>query len=80
MRPLSWQELRWICEQEGCRYDRERGDHYIMVRPGLFRPVVFPKKKALSENIVLSVARTIGLEKKKLREYLDRPMRKVAGE
>ena len=61
MRPLDWKELRDICIEEGCALDREKGDHYIMVKPGLKRPLVIPRKRALREDIVLNIARELGL-------------------
>ena len=70
MRPVSWQELVKICESEGCVLDRERGDHYIMTRAGLHRPVVIPKKRDLKEDIVLSVGRTLGLNRKQIEQRL----------
>lgn len=70
MRPVDWKELIALCEAEGCRFDRERGDHYIMTKKGLARPVVIPKKKDLSEDISLSIARTLGLTKKQMEEKL----------
>lgn len=42
-----------------------------MVRPGMARPVVFPKKKDLKEDIVLSVGRTMGLTSKQMRERVE---------
>ena len=61
MRPVKWTELRAIAEEEGCVFDRDRGDHYIMTKPGMARPVVIPRKKSLGENIVLSIARTLDI-------------------
>lgn len=52
-------------------YHRTRGDHYIMTKPGVARPVVIPMKKDLKENIVLSVARTMGITKQQIEEFLD---------
>lgn len=79
MRPVDWEELKAICEKEGCRFDRIKGDHYIMVRDGMYRPVVFPMKRGLKEDIVLGVARTIGITAKQMRAYLDGKV-KEAGE
>jgi len=42
-----------------------------MVRAGMARPVVIPKKSDLTEDIVLGVCRTIGLSKKRLLELLN---------
>ena len=58
-------------------YDRTKGDHYIMIRPDLARPVVIPKKKGLKEDIVPSIARTIGLDRKTLESRLNTKGRAV---
>lgn len=71
MRPVDWKELKKICELEGCRFQRQRGDHYIMIKEGIARPVVIPRKKDLKEDIVLSVARTLGLDRKGILARLD---------
>jgi len=70
VRPLKWTELRDICEADGWLFARQKGDHYIMTKPGTIRPVVIPRKKGLKEDVVLSVARTIGLSKAELVERL----------
>jgi predicted RNA binding protein YcfA (HicA-like mRNA interferase family) len=72
MRPVGWDELVELCESEGCKFDRVRGDHYIMTRPGLTRPVVIPKKKGLKEDIVLGIGRTLGLDRRALESRLNR--------
>jgi hypothetical protein len=41
-----------------------------MTRPGLHRPVVIPKKPDLKEDIVLNVARTLGLKRKDVDAWL----------
>ena len=71
MRPVDWEELARICEGEGCRLERVKGDHYIMTKPGMARPVVIPKKIGFTEDIVLSVGRTIGLSRKELEAPLN---------
>lgn len=70
MRPVDWDELQKMCEEEGCAFDRMKGDHIAMTRSGMLRPAVFPKKKGLTEDIVLGVGRTIGLTAKQVREKL----------
>ena len=77
MRPINWDELESVCKWQGWSYSRMKGDHYIMTKPGMVRPVVFPKKKALGEDIVLNICRTIGIKKKDLEEFLN-PISKSA--
>lgn len=72
MRPVNWKKLVKVCESVGCKFDRQRGDHYIMTKPGLSRAVVIPRKRGLKEDIVLSVGRTIGLNRKQLEELLSK--------
>ena len=71
MRAVKWRELVRICEERGCALDRQRGDHYIMTKPGLARPIVIPKKRDLKEDIVLGIARTLGLTKKEIKDRLN---------
>jgi len=66
---VNWKDLIRVCEEEGYAFDRQKGDHYIMAKPGSPRPVVIPRKRDLKEDIVLRIARTLGLTKK---EMLDR--------
>ena len=70
MRAVKWRELVKVCEGEGCQFDRQRGDHYIMTKPGPSRPIVIPRKRDLKEDIVLSVAKTLGLTRKQILERL----------
>lgn len=72
MRPIDWKELRDVCESVGCVFDRQKGDHYIMTKPGLARPIVIPRKKDLTENIVLSVGRTLGLSASEMKNHLSK--------
>jgi hypothetical protein len=41
-----------------------------MVRNGLSHPIVIPRKKDLKEDVVLSVARTLGLTRRQIEERL----------
>ncbi len=70
MRAVKWRELVKVCEGEGCQFDRQRGDHYIMTKPGLSRPIVIPRKRELKEDIILSIAKTLGLTRKQILERL----------
>jgi hypothetical protein len=65
-----------LCEREGCRFDRQNGDHYIMVRDG--SPYRHTRKKGLKEDVVLGVGRTLGLNRKQLERRLTGKTRKMA--
>jgi predicted RNA binding protein YcfA (HicA-like mRNA interferase family) len=68
---MHWKKLVKLCEGEGCLLDREKGDHYIMTKPGLARPVVIPKKHDLREDIVLSVGKTLGLDRNAIEQKVN---------
>lgn len=70
MRPVRWQELKAIAEQEGFSFSRQRGDHYVMTKPGAARPVVIPCESALGELIVLNTAKNIGITNSEIRKRL----------
>ena len=70
MRPVKWKELVKLSESEGCVFDRQRGSHYTMTKAGLSRPIVIPKRNDLKEDIVLSVGRTLGLDRKQIEQRL----------
>ena len=70
VRPFDWKELRDLSQSKGYTFDRHRGDHYVMTAPGAARPVVIPMKRELKEDIVLGVARTIGMSRSDLEEYI----------
>ena len=80
MRPVKWKELVRLCKSEGCVFDRQRGSHYIMTKPGLNRPIVIPKRSSLREHIVFSVGRTLGLNRKQIEQRLEpsKPKKKKA--
>lgn len=70
MRAVNWKDLVRVCEEEGCVFDRQKGDHYIMTKLGSPRPIVIPRKRDLKEDIVLGIARTLGLTKKQMLDRL----------
>ena len=70
MRAVNWKELVRVCEEEGYAFNRQKGDHYIMVKSGAPRPVVIPRKRDLKEDIVLGIARTLDLTKKQMLDRL----------
>lgn len=70
MRPFDWKELRDLSSNRGYEFDRHRGDHYVMTKQGAARPVVIPMKRDLKEDIVLGIAKTIGMSREDLEDYI----------
>lgn len=70
MKRVSWQELRDVCKLVGCVETRMRGDHLVMTKPGLARPVIIKMDRDIGEDIVRSNMRTLGLSRKEFDRLL----------
>lgn len=64
MCPFKWIELRNLGAHRNFEFNRQRGSHYVMTKDDAPRPVVIPMHNQLKEDIVLSVARTMGYTRK----------------
>lgn len=67
---VTWQELRDVCRLLGCVQARVKGDHLIMTRPGLPRPVVIKMDRNIGEDVVRSNMRTLGIDRAELERQL----------
>lgn len=70
MRRISWQELRDVCRLAGCVESRIKGDHLVMTKPGMARPVIIKMDKDLGEDIIRSNMRTLGMSRKEFERLL----------
>ena len=70
MKQVSWQELRDVCKLAGCVESRTKGDHLVMTKPGLARPVIIKMDKDLGEDLVRSNMRTLAMSRKEFERYL----------
>jgi predicted RNA binding protein YcfA (HicA-like mRNA interferase family) len=68
---ITWQELRDVCRLLGCVESRIKGDHLIMTRPGLARPVVIKMDRELGEDLIRSNMRTLGIDRGEFERQLD---------
>lgn len=73
---VSWQELRDVCKLLGCVEDRIRGDHLIMTKPGMARPIVIKMDRDLGEDIVRTNMRTLGVSRREFEQHLNAARRK----
>ena len=71
MKRISWQELRDVARLLGCVEERVKGDHLIMSRSGMARPVVIKMDKDLGEDIVRGNMRTLGIDRKEFERLMD---------
>lgn len=70
MKRISWQELRDVCKLAGCVESRIKGDHLIMTKPGMARPVIIKMDKDLGEDIVRSNMHTLRLSRQEFERLL----------
>jgi predicted RNA binding protein YcfA (HicA-like mRNA interferase family) len=71
LKQITWQELRDVCRLLGCVESRIKGDHLIMTRPGMARPVVIKMDRDLGEDIIRSNMRTLEIDRHELERQLD---------
>jgi predicted RNA binding protein YcfA (HicA-like mRNA interferase family) len=71
----SWQELEKVCVLLGCQRSRIKGDHLVMSRPGMARPVVIKMDRNLGEDILRSNLRTLGIDRKQFERLLNQVRR-----
>jgi predicted RNA binding protein YcfA (HicA-like mRNA interferase family) len=70
--PIPYQELVRVFEREGFAVKRKKGDHLIMTKPGVKRPLVIktsPRKVPVTH--ILTNLRTAGISRERYFELLD---------
>ena len=72
----TWRELQKVCELAGYTPSRTKGDHLIMSKPGSPRPVVIKMDPKLSDDIVHSNRRTMGLTTDEFNDLLNQVRKK----
>ena len=68
--PVSYKQLIKIFEADGFVCVRIEGDHIVMTKPGVIRPVVIPKYAAIPIFIIKNNLRTAGMSRKRYFELL----------
>lgn len=68
---VDWRELEKICLLLGCERTRIKGDHLVMTRPGMARPVVIKIDSDLGEDIVRTNMQTLGIDRKQFEKLLN---------
>ena len=71
MKRVTWQELRKVCLLLGCTDSRTKGDHLLMTRPGLARPIVIKMDPDLGEDIIRSNMLSLGIHRKQFEQLLE---------
>lgn len=70
IRPVHYEILIRIFEQDGFRFDRQVGDHHIYIKQGVRRPLVIPMYRAVPVFIIKNLLRTSGMSRGRYFELL----------
>jgi len=68
--PVSYKVLVCVFERDGFRLAREEGDHLVYTKPGVLRPVVIPKYRAIPVFIIKNNLRTAGMSRERYFDLL----------
>ena len=66
--PVSYKQLVRVFERDGFRVVRTEGDHMVLVKPGIARPIVIPKYSAVPVFVIKNNLRTAQMSRER---YLD---------
>ena len=70
--PVSYKKLVRVFELDGFRCVREEGDHMVLTKPGVLRPVVIPKYVAVPVFIIKNNLRTAGMSRERYFQLLNK--------
>jgi predicted RNA binding protein YcfA (HicA-like mRNA interferase family) len=70
LRPIGYESLIKVFEQDGFTLRRQRGDHLIYTKPGVPRPLVIPMYRAVPVFIIKNLLRTSGMTRERYFELL----------
>jgi predicted RNA binding protein YcfA (HicA-like mRNA interferase family) len=68
--PVSYKQLVKVFEADGFTCVRIEGDHMVMTKPGVIRPLVIPKYASVPVFIVKNNLRTAGMSRERYFELL----------
>lgn len=69
--PQSYSILIQIFKKDGFSISRFEGNHYILNKPGIDRPVIIPKYKEVGVDIITANMRTAGMSRKRYFELFN---------
>jgi len=69
---IHWKKLVCIFKKAGFKEERQSGDHIILVKTGVLRPIVIPKQSELGIDIIKSNMRTAGMSREDYFNYLSK--------
>ena len=64
MTPVHWKKLKCVFEKVGFKLDRIEGDHMILIKPKVKRPIVIQRIPQIDVALIKSNMRTAGISRK----------------
>ena len=71
IKPVSYQLLVRVFEQDGFTFDGQRGDHLIYTKPDVKRPIVIPVYSDVHVFIIKNLLRTAGMTRERYFDLLE---------
>lgn len=68
--PIHYKKLVKVFQKEGFRIIRQKGDHLVLFKPGISRPIVIPKCKEIPVFVIRNNLRAAGLSREKYFQLL----------
>jgi predicted RNA binding protein YcfA (HicA-like mRNA interferase family) len=72
IRPISGKRLRRMFERAGFKHMRTEGDHFILTKPGIQRPLVIPDYNFVPVFIIRNNMRIAGMSRDEYFRLLDK--------
>lgn len=63
MTPVHWKKLKCVFEKVGFKLDRIEGDHMILIKPKVKRPIVIQRIPQIDVALIKSNMRTAGISR-----------------
>jgi len=70
LRPVSYEALVRVFEQDGFAFSRQRGDHLIYTKAGVKRPLVIPMYSQVPVFIIKNLLRTAEMDRERYFDLL----------
>lgn len=70
--PVPHELLVRIFKADGYEFDRQRGSHVVLTKPGTPRPVIVPTYNAVGLDIIRGLMRTANMSRERYFELMDK--------
>ena len=70
LRAVDYRTLAKVFEQDGCAFNRQRGDHLIYTKAGVKRPLVIPMYKEVPVFIIKNLLRSAEMSRERYFDLL----------